>query len=99
PYDAELTRGGSYIISGVTQRGTNEMKGSAFLYFQNNDLRALDQVQVDTRTRTPSTFKRAPYDRQQFGFNLRGPIVKDKVFYSANYQLGQTNAKTAGVSG
>lgn len=99
PYDAELTRGGSYIISGVTQRGTNEMKGSAFLYFQNNDLRALDQVQVDTRTRTPSTFKRAPYDRQQFGFNLRGPIVKDKLFYSANYELGNTNDNIAVVPG
>ena len=46
PYDAELTRGGSYIISAVTQRGTNDMKGSAFLYFQNNDMRALDDSSV-----------------------------------------------------
>lgn len=59
PYDAELTRGGSYIISGVTQRGTNEMKGSAFLYFQNNDLRALDEFQRRSRTAAPTTYKRA----------------------------------------
>ena len=99
PYDAELTRGGSYIISGVTQRGTNEMKGSAFLYFQNNDLRALDQFQVDSRTRNPSTFKRADYDRQQFGFNLRGPIVKDKLFFATSYELGNTNDNIAVVPG
>ena len=99
PYDAELTRGGSYIISAVTQRGTNEMQGSAFLYFQNNGLRALDQFQVDARTKSPSTFKRTPYDRQQFGFNLRGPIVKDKLFYSANYELGNTNDNIQVVPG
>ena len=99
PYDAELTRGGSYIISAVTQRGTNDRQGSAFLYFQNNDLRALDQFQVDARTKSPTTYKRAPYDRQQFGFNLRGPIVKDKLFYSANYELGNTNDNIQVVPG
>ena len=99
PYDAELTRGGSYIISAVTQRGTNERQGSAFLYFQNNDLRALDQFQVNARTRNPATFKRTPYDRQQFGFNLRGPIVKDRLFYSANYELGNTNDNIQVVPG
>jgi hypothetical protein len=99
PYDAELTRGGSYIISAVTQRGTNEMKGSAFLYFQNNDLRALDEFQRRTRARDRDAYKRTPYDRQQFGFNVRGPIVKDKLFYSANYELGNTNDNIEVVPG
>ena len=99
PYDAELTRGGSYIISGVTQRGTNEMKGSAFLYFQNNDLRALDEFQRRSRTAAPTTYKRADYDRQQFGFNLRGPIVKDKLFFAGSYELGNTNDAIAVVPG
>jgi hypothetical protein len=99
PYDAELTRGGSYIISGVTQRGTNEMKGSAFLYFQNNDLRALDEFQRRSRTAAPTTYKRADYDRQQFGFNLRGPIVKDKLFFAGSYELGNTNDNISVVPG
>jgi hypothetical protein len=99
PYDAELTRGGSYIISAVTQRGTNDTQGSAFLYFQNNDLRALDQFQVNARTANPSTFKRTPYDRQQFGFNVRGPFVKDKLFYAASYELGNTNDNIQVVPG
>ena len=99
PYDAELTRGGSYIISGVTQRGTNDMKGSAFLYYQNNGLRALDEFQRRTRARTPDTYQRTDYDRQQFGFNLRGPIVKDKLFFAANYELGNTNDNIEVVPG
>lgn len=99
PYDAELTRGGSYIISAVTQRGTNEMQGSAFLYFQNNGLRALDEFQRRTRAREGDGYSRTPYDRQQFGFNFRGPIVRDKLFIAANYELGNTNDNIEVVPG
>jgi hypothetical protein len=99
PYDAELTRGGSYIISGVTQRGTNEMKGSAFLYYQNNDLRALDEFQRRSRAAATNGFSRTPYDRQQLGFNLRGPIAKDKLFFAGSYELDNTNDNIQVVPG
>jgi hypothetical protein len=99
PYDAELTRGGSYIISGVTQRGTNQMQGNAFLYFQNNDLRALDEFQRRARARDPEGYERTPYDRQQFGFNLRGPIIRDKLFFAGSYELGNTNDNIEVVPG
>jgi hypothetical protein len=89
PYDAELTRGGSYIINAVTRQGTNEFHGSAFVYGQNNDLRALEEFQRRTRARD-STYRRADYDRQQLGFNLRGPIVRDRLFFAASYELGNT---------
>ena len=83
----------------VTQRGTNDMKGSAFLYFQNNDLRALDEFQRRTRARDPEGYERTPYDRQQFGFNLRGPIIRDKLFFAASYELGNTNDNIEVVPG
>lgn len=89
PYDAEFTRGGAYIISAVTQRGTNERQGSAFLYYQDNSLRALDEFQRRSRAAS-STFHRVDYNRKQLGFNLRGPIVKDKLFYAASYELNNT---------
>ena len=84
PYDVELTRGGSYIISGVTQRGTNEMQGSVFLFFQNNDLRALDEFQRRTRARDRDNYERTDYERQQLGFNVCGPLVRDNLFFSLN---------------
>ena len=43
----------------------------------------------DARTATPTTYKRTPYDRQQFGFNLRGPIVKDKLFFAGELRARQ----------
>ncbi|MGQ0647009.1 MAG: carboxypeptidase regulatory-like domain-containing protein [Gemmatimonadaceae bacterium] len=99
PYDVELTRGGSYIISAVTHRGTNDLKGSAFAYYQNNDLRALDEFQRRTRRARAATFKRTPYDRQQMGFNLRGALIKDKLFFSTNYELGNTSDNIEVVPG
>jgi len=99
PYDVELTRGGSYIISGVTQRGTNDLRGSGFFFFQNNDLRALDEFQHRQQDANPDAFERTPYDRQQLGFNVRGPIIRDKLFFSANYELGNTNDNFAVIPG
>ena len=83
PYDAEFTRGGSYIMSAVTQRGTNDRDGSAFLYFQNNSLRAYDEFQ---RRNKRNNIDRVDYSRMQFGFNNRGPLVKDKLFYAVSYE-------------
>jgi hypothetical protein len=82
-YDAEFTRGGSYIMSAVTQRGTNQSEGSAFLYFQNNSLRAYDEFQ---RRNKRNNIDRVDYSRMQFGFNNRGPVVKDKLFYAISYE-------------
>src|SRR5438552_14729986 len=73
PYDAEYTRGASYVISAVTQRGTNEFHGSIFSYGQTNALRALDLSQREYLAAHP-TLSIPDYGRAHFGFNLRGPI-------------------------
>lgn len=86
PYDVEFTRGGSYIMSAVTQRGTNETEGSAFLYFQNNRLRALDEFQRRQSRSTTVPFNRVDYKRAQVGFNVRGPVVRNRLFYALSYE-------------
>ena len=37
-YDAEYSRGASYLISAVTRRGGNDLEGSVFTFFQNKPL-------------------------------------------------------------
>src|SRR5438034_10025733 len=86
PYDAEYTRGASYVISAVTQRGTNELHGSIFSYGQTNTLKALDLIQRERRTANPTTFSIPDYTRAQFDFNLRGPIQRDKLFFAVSYE-------------
>jgi hypothetical protein len=81
PYDAEYTRAGSYVISAESRRGTNDWEGSAFGFLQSKHMIARNEFQ----TSLPN------YGRQQFGFNVRGPIVKDKLFTATSYELTNTN--------
>ena len=81
PYDAEYTRAGSYVISAESRRGTNKWEGSAFGFLQNKNLIARNAFQ----TVVPQ------FGRQQLGFNVRGPLVKDKLFLSSSYELAATD--------
>ncbi len=81
PYDAEYTRAGSYVISAESRRGTNEFQGSAFGFFQNKDLIARNAFQAAVPN----------FGRRQVGFNVRGPIKRDKLFYALSYELASTD--------
>jgi hypothetical protein len=69
-FSAELGRTGSSVINVVTKSGTNDMHGSAALYWRDRRLQGL-----------PATFDRnsgqdPPFDREQFSATLGGPIKK-----------------------
>ena len=81
PYDAEYTRAGSYVISAESRRGTNVWQGSAFGFFQNKSFIARNAFQ----TAVPD------FGRTQVGLNIRGPLLKDKLFIAASYELAKTN--------
>lgn len=81
PYDAEYSHAGAYVISAVSSRGTNELHGSTFGFYQNKNMTARTAFQ-----------KTVPnFNREQVGFNLRGPLRKDRLFFSANYEFTNTN--------
>lgn len=80
PYDAEYTRAASYVISAESRRGTNKWEGSAFGFFQNKDAIARTFFQQLAGTPAPN------FGRQQVGANLRGPIIRDRLFLSASYE-------------
>ncbi|MBI5601614.1 MAG: TonB-dependent receptor [Gemmatimonadetes bacterium] len=80
PYDAEYSRAGSYVISTESRRGTNKWEGSAFGFLQNKDMITQNAFQ----TVVPN------FNRQQVGFNLRGPLQKDKLFLATSYELTNT---------
>jgi hypothetical protein len=81
PYDVEHTRGASYVVSAVTHRGGDTMEGSTFAFFQNRALVAKGTFDA----REPD------YGRWQFGGNLRGPLVRGRLFYSASYEGQHTD--------
>ena len=85
PYDAEYSHAGAYVISAVTKRGTNTREGSAFGFFQNKALINKTEFQRSLGQRKPD------FGRQQVGFNFRGPLVRDKLFYATSYEYANTD--------
>src|SRR5256885_5378803 len=81
PYDAEFTRGGSWVISAVTQQGGNDLHGSVFAFGQNRGLIAKGTFQA----------AKPDYSRQQMGGTLRGPLVKGHLFFAASYEGQNTD--------
>jgi len=94
PYDAEYTRGAAYIISAVSHRGTNETHGSAFGFFQNKDLVSANDFQ-----RAIPNFEKPDFKRRQGGFSLRGPILRNRLFYAGSYEISDADNYIAVVPG
>ena len=77
--NAEVGRNGGGLISLAIKSGTNRVHGSAY-YFNRNEFFA---------ARSPfllSTQRKTALRNQQFGGSIGGPIIKDKLFYFANYE-------------
>ncbi len=83
-YSAEYGRAGGAVINVVTKSGTNEFHGSAFEFYRDKGLNANDYINA-INGRAISN-----YHYNQFGASLGGPIVKDELFFFANYD-GQRN--------
>lgn len=61
----------------ITKSGTNQVHGTAFYFLRNEALDARDYFNRGDK---------APLRLNQYGGNLGGPIVKNKLFFFANYE-------------
>ncbi len=85
-YSAEFGRAVGGVINSVTKSGGNQMHGE--LYFYNRDSSRSAYQYGATNTTFDSTtnqYVTAPYKptdkRNQYGFGVGGPIIKDKLFW------------------
>lgn len=65
----------------VVKSGSNQMRGTAYLYNQNRNFAAIDQ----SAARQGFT-KNPRYDQNRYGGNFGGPVIKNKWFYFGNLQ-------------
>ncbi len=77
-YDAQYGRTGGGVITVVTKGGGNSFHGTAFEYFQAEELNA-NQTELN-RVGT----KKPPMNINQFGAQVSGPIFIPKVFNGKN---------------
>lgn len=96
PFDVRQSGFTGGAINAVTKSGTNEIKGSAYAYFNNQDFIGVTPGKdVKERTRYQNQTS------QVYGVTFGAPIIKDKlfVFVSAEYDRQSTPNVYSPVNG
>jgi hypothetical protein len=82
---ADVTTGvtGSGAVNIVTKGGSKDLRGSTYFFWRDDALAArVGQEPL-------------PFDREQFGFNLGGPILRNRLFWFLSYERNNQDAVTA----
>jgi hypothetical protein len=79
-FDAEYGLASGGIVNSVSKQGTNQYHGSAFLFYQNEQLASKEYFAE--RAGLP----KADSQQQQWGGTIGGPIVRDKAHYFASLE-------------
>ncbi len=77
-YSAEYGRVGGAVVNASMKSGTNQFHGTAYEFLRNTDLNAYGYQF--------STPVKPTLQRNQFGFTVGGPFIKDKLFFFADYE-------------
>ena len=78
-YGAEYGRGSGGILNSITKSGTPEFHGTFFEFLRNSKLDARNFFD-------PADEPIPPFKRNQFGFTLTGPVVKDRTFIMGSFE-------------
>jgi len=77
-FDAEYGRNSGAVVNVVTKSGTNDWHGSTYEFFRNTVLNAHGFSFLPT--------PKPPFNQNQFGGTIGGPIKKDKTFIFGSYE-------------
>ena len=81
PYDVTQAGFTGASVNAVTKSGTNELHGTVYGFFRNDDLTGSKVDGEDIFVPDLS--------QSQYGFSIGGPIVKNKLFFFANFERDQ----------
>jgi len=77
------------VVNIVTKSGTNDLHGEAFEFFRNQKMQRNDiftQQQIDAGRADPR------YKRNQYGFAVGGPIIRNKLHYFGTFERTREHA-------
>ena len=83
--DSSTGLSGTGAVNVITRRGSNEIHGGAFAFGRGSSFAA-----------RPGLGPTKPdFDREQWGFNAGGPLVKDKLFWFGNFEQTLENSSVS----
>ena len=83
PYDVRQTNFIGGGVNAITKSGTNQFRGSAYIYHRNENLRG------DTVEGEMISGARQKDRNTNYGFTLGGPIIKNKLFFFVNAEYAK----------
>lgn len=95
PFDV---RQGGFVgggINAVTKSGTNTIKGSAYMFYNNQDFVGMTPItneDLEKKQLIDPAFKRKKLDAytdRQIGFTIGGPIIKNKLFVFVSGEIAK----------
>lgn len=78
PYDVTQSGFTGAAVNAVTKSGTNEFHGTVYGFFRNEDLTGGKVSGEDV--------VKPKLEQNQYGFSIGGPIIKNKLFFFANFE-------------
>jgi hypothetical protein len=78
-FSAEYGESSGAVVNIATRSGVNDLHGELFEFFRNDALDARNFFEL-------TSTEPAPFKRNQFGGNIGGPIVRDKLFFFVSYE-------------
>jgi hypothetical protein len=79
PFSAERGHVSGAVVDMVTRSGVNQFHGDAFEFFRNDALDARNFFEF-------TSSEPHPFQRNQFGGSLGGPVIREQAFFFASYQ-------------
>ncbi|HYW37805.1 MAG TPA: TonB-dependent receptor [Terriglobales bacterium] len=74
------------IVNLSTKSGTNGWHGSAYEYFRNKVLNSNEYFHKQAELKAGQSNEPPPWSQNQYGFQLGGPVVKDKTFFYVSWE-------------
>lgn len=93
-YSVEFGRASAAVVNVITKSGGNAYHGTAFEFFRDRGLNAIDPIYGMQLAAASAASQPAPirpgYHYNQFGGNFGGPVRKNRLFFFFDYD-GQRN--------
>jgi hypothetical protein len=85
---AEYGRSSGATVNVASAAGTNKFHFTLYEFIRNTDLNAAGYFKPESVSGTGAVipFKKPTFNRNQFGMNFGGPILKNKLFFFLDYE-------------
>jgi hypothetical protein len=87
--DVSTGASGTGSVNVISRSGSNDFHGNGYIYWRDDKFAAFPGLsRLDAANGIPANAQadRVPFDREQFGGTIGGPIKRDKLFFFANVE-------------